>query len=272
MMLKKRHWGLVGFVLIEALVLSLGFWQLHRLQWKQDLIAQQVYLQSSAAPAVPLAAAMLNTQDSSVDSSGGSQKVHVQKVHIEGLRWLPHLFSVHPKTRDGHVGAELFALLELHDHRVLWVNLGWASRGWTRLDWASQRRALGDSGISAEALKNLPPILDGVLREPHPPGWFVPANDPAKNRWLSFDARAMAKIAGVEHDPIGYVERLGPPLQLKDHPRDHQDHKVFSIAIRPLRNDHLGYAITWFALAIALIITVAAQRPRPWLMLLRKRR
>jgi len=245
----------MGFVLIEAIVLSLGFWQLHRLTWKQDLLAQQAHLQSPDAPAAPLTAAMLDTQTKTEQNSTGG----VQKVRIEGLRWLPHLFAVHPKTRDGHAGAELFAPLELQDHRVLWVNLGW-----TPLMRASAGRAYRNTGptLSAEALKDLPPTFDGVLRTPHLPGWFVPKNAPEKNRWLSFDAQAMAQAAGLERT-AGYVERLGPPLQL-------QDHKVLAVAIRALRNDHLGYAITWFALAIALVVFVATQSPRP--TFLRRRR
>ncbi len=72
-----------------------------------------------------------------------------------------------------------------------------------------------------------------------------PDNAPERNHWYYFDLQAMAAAAGLER-PVQefYVEALGSeatgllPIGLE-------------LQVR-LPNDHLQYAITWFALALAL--------------------
>jgi len=75
--------------------------------------------------------------------------------------------------------------------------------------------------------------IDGVLRESETPGRFTPANDPAKGQWFTADVTAMARALGLE--------RVRP----------------FRVATRPPPdppNDHLQYAVTWYSLAVALVV------------------
>jgi surfeit locus 1 family protein len=76
-------------------------------------------------------------------------------------------------------------------------------------------------------------MLEGVLRESESPGRFTPANDPAKGQWFTADVAAMARALRLD--------RVRP----------------FLVATRPPpdpANDHLQYAITWYSLAVALVV------------------
>ena len=90
-----------------------------------------------------------------------------------------------------------------------------------------------------------PTAVTGLLRLPEPPGWFTPANEPAKNSWFSIDLPAMAQAAGVGSALPFYIDADKAPNP-GGWPQGGQ-------TITDLPNDHLQYAITWYALAVALV-------------------
>jgi len=73
------------------------------------------------------------------------------------------------------------------------------------------------------------------LRLPQRRGWFVPDDRPERNEWFAVDVPAMAAAAKLDRLLPFYVDASGePPPELP--------------------NDHLQYAITWYALAVALLV------------------
>lgn len=70
-------------------------------------------------------------------------------------------------------------------------------------------------------------VATGVLRKPFPLRTFSPENDPERNLWFWEDMPLIEQTLGVKLAPL--VLDTG-------------------MVARP-RNDHLGYAITWFVLA-----------------------
>ena len=78
--------------------------------------------------------------------------------------------------------------------------------------------------------------VTGLLRlPPERRGWFVPNDRPERNEWFAVDLPAMAAAERLERPLPFYVDASGEP------PPD-------------LPNDHLQYAITWYALAAVLVI------------------
>ncbi len=69
--------------------------------------------------------------------------------------------------------------------------------------------------------------ISGTLRPPHAKRLFSPANQPEKNLWFTEEVEVMEKATGLQLAPL-VLDTNGVPR---------------------LRNDHLGYAITWFLLA-----------------------
>ena len=92
--------------------------------------------------------------------------------------------------------------------------------------------------------------LIGVLRVPLTAGWMTPGNDPARNLWHAFDGTAMADTAGVDA-LLPVLVRLEAYVDAPDgiDPAPERGPVVVDLA-----NDHLEYALTWYALALALIV------------------
>lgn len=112
------------------------------------------------------------------------------------------------------------------------------------------RMVLVDLGYIPEADKNAarPPatgMVTGALYWPEETDGFTPAPDLGANIWFARDVPAMAAALGTE--PLLIVAESHP----------------FGSLPRPLRlgvnlpNDHLQYAITWFALALVWAVMSA---------------
>jgi surfeit locus 1 family protein len=96
--------------------------------------------------------------------------------------------------------------------------------------------------------------LRGVLRVAQQRTRFMPDNDPAKNVWFFYDLPAMERALGVADLAPFYLEAAVDPRAPDGSPLGGQTRFQ-------LPDNHLGYAFTWFALAIALaVIFVLSQR------------
>ena len=91
------------------------------------------------------------------------------------------------------------------------------------------------------------------MRWPDVRSWSSPKDDPAHNLWFARDPLAIADAKGVGNGLLApfYVEQESPapPGGLP---------QPGKIAVR-LRNDHLQYALTWYGLALVLLIVVIAR-------------
>ena len=82
----------------------------------------------------------------------------------------------------------------------------------------------------------------------------MPANDPARNEWFWYDLPALARAADVPEAAPFYIE-AGPVPNPGGFPIGGQTQIE-------LPGNHVGYALTWFALALALgAIYVVSQLP-----------
>ncbi|MFX8668477.1 SURF1 family cytochrome oxidase biogenesis protein, partial [Acinetobacter baumannii] len=77
-----------------------------------------------------------------------------------------------------------------------------------------------------------------------PGGGFLRDNDPAGGRWYSRDVAAIAAARGVSDNAPYFVDA-------DDRPNDGGWPKG-GMTVLQFRNNHLGYALTWFGLAAML--------------------
>jgi surfeit locus 1 family protein len=91
-----------------------------------------------------------------------------------------------------------------------------------------------------------PAEIVGALRWPEHRSWFSPADDPRKNLWFTRDPQAIAAGKGIGPVAPFYVEQEAPvpPGGLP---------QPGKLAVT-LRNAHLQYAITWYGLAMVLVV------------------
>ncbi|MEQ1888224.1 MAG: SURF1 family protein [Alphaproteobacteria bacterium] len=204
-----------------AFLLGLGVWQLQRMQWKSEIIA--TIDAQMALPASPLPFGAID-----VDAW------RYRKAQVEGKFHHDKELHMYAASSRGNPGYQIITPLERHDGSFVFFN-----RGWVPMDnrLAGSRQAGQIEG---------PVKLMGLGRKPWPQNTFVADNEPQANIWFYGDLDEMAKFSGIVHYAPLFLEadETSNPGGL---PLGGQSRVIIS-------NDHLKYALTWFSLAIALII------------------
>ena len=222
-MKRPRIWPvLVASAIGFAVLCCLGIWQLQRLAWKEGLIAE--LNQKMLAQPVTLKEAMLRRD--------AKQNVDYLRVRTSGhyLQQLPlRRMSVH----QSGPGFELLQAFMSDDGIFILVNRGTIST---------------DDQQPAE-IPNTTLILEGLART-HSlgKGLFDGRNDAAANLWLWWDLPAMLTASAPPANGVvaPFILQLVPASTLNAKP-------LVATPKAELRNNHLGYAITWFGLAAALL-------------------
>lgn len=222
-----RVWQiLIATVLGVALLLGLGVWQLQRLQWKEALIAERD--SRLAVPPVSL--------DQALKEFDSGQSVEFLKVEASGtLQNNAELFYL---TTDGGVpGFEVITPLVSRDGIVILTDRGFIPEPLKDPARRPESRPAGEIKVT------------GLLRR-HvgSRGSFTPDNDPEGNIWYWWDVPAM--LAGAE---VGPDMRVAPFVLHVLPGADKALPRPVSVDTA-LINNHLQYALTWFALAAVLIV------------------
>lgn len=220
-MLKKI---LAPLFVIGSVLTLLGFsyWQVQRLEWKQGMIA--AYESAAKAAPVPLESLGAITRE----------KHNYTRVTLTGKFLNNHELHLGGRRLYTKTGYHILTPMSVEDSPQTKTYL--VNRGWVPVelkDPAKRPHPAPEDDISAS----------GIIRFPEPAGLFTPANHPEKNFWFTVDIPAMEKETGIKLQPFT-VEIVDANAARDTFPTP-SDGKVV------LRNDHLGYAITWFCLAIA---------------------
>ncbi|MEZ5854165.1 MAG: SURF1 family protein [Hyphomicrobiaceae bacterium] len=222
-------WPTVLTVLGLSALLALGTWQLRRLAWKEGLLAQ-IEARTKAAP-IDLAAALRR--------AAAGEDVEYLRVRVDG-RWLHDREQYLWTPEKSGPGWQVFTPLVTPDGTVVIVNRGFIADA----DRDRTRRAEASDSVTG---------LTGLLRRPEVPNSFVPANEPARNRWYWRDLDGMSKAMQL----AGFGRLVG--FFIDSEPLSDQAMKANPALPRggatrlDLPNSHLQYALTWYGLALTLI-------------------
>jgi surfeit locus 1 family protein len=215
---------LLASLLGLAVLCSLGIWQVNRLAGKTALIAA-IDARMAAEP-VPLAEA-LRRHDAGED-------VEYTKVAARGS-FLQSAELRKLTTFQGNAAYQLIAPLHTDDGIVIMVDRG-AVRATPDIKYRMADHAMAG--------------YVGILRaHDKGQGFFDPENDPVGNQWYWWDIPAMLGAAKVPADAkvSSLVLQLLPDAAESAPP-------VPAVPKAELRNNHLGYAVTWFGLAAVLVV------------------
>ena len=230
-----RTKGLLGFTALAlaalAVLIGLGVWQLERLQWKEGLIAE-IEARSTGAPITIAEALAIARQGRDPDY----YRVRVEgRFHHDKERYL-FAQSLHEGTPGWHV----ITPLETTGGDMVLVDRGFVP---DVLKEASLRASGQVEGVVT---------VTGIVRSPEIQGSFVPDNEREANRWFWRDLGAMARSMF----PEGTVE-MAPfflDAEKSDVPGGWPEGGQTRLE---LPNNHLQYAITWFLLALCLLVIYA---------------
>lgn len=212
-------------VLLLALLLSLGFWQLDRAEQKRAL----------------LAAYAERPNDAPIQLSSGfvpGPEWRYRHVQVTGSYDAAHQFLLDNRVHQGRAGYQVLTPLRIAgaDVAVL-VNRGWVPQGATRAD-LPPLPVPTDAQVRIEGMIDFPPEKVFALGEgeDRDPGW------PKVLQRVRLDLQAQQLNARLlplvvllaPEQPGGFVREWTP------------------VVIGPER--HVGYAVQWFALAATLVI------------------
>ena len=209
----------VATVVMVAILIGLGVWQVQRLAWKEALIAT-VTGHMLAKPLTLDQALRTNADD-----------VQYRKVSLSGHFDNAKEAYVFTTGEGGEPVYHVLTPFLTDDGRVLMVDRG----------EIPQEKLPPQSRISVEGEIR----LVGVWRVPDAPGFFTPRPDPARHVWYSRDLAGIAAADGV---------RLAAPVVIEaDASPNPGGWPKGGQTVVDFPNNHLSYAITWFGLAAGLI-------------------
>jgi surfeit locus 1 family protein len=221
--MRMRFRPIAGLSIASAalfvILAGLGVWQLERLQWKLGLIAS-VQRHLAGAP-IPLAEALMHEPDA-----------QYRRVVLDGEFENGKEAYVFATDAEGNPAYHVLVPFKT-ERGVLVVDRGIVPP--SLLDPAKRPR-----GQVAG-----PTRVVGVWRTPDPPGFFTPPPDRAHRIWYARDIKDIARSDAVQPIAPVVVEADATPNR-GGWPKGGQTRITF-------RNEHLQYAITWFALAAVLL-------------------
>ncbi len=220
--LTTHHWrrlaapGIAAFITFWLLI-ALGVWQLHRLKWKEGILAE-IHLAAISAP-IPLPA----------------HPTPFEKVSLAG-RWIPGKAAlygdeVHDSPHGPIAGGEIIMPFQQPDGRITLVDLGWVPE--------QKPAPLPEPAGPASAV--------GYLHAPIAPGWFAGTDDPADGLYYTLNSQKIAAGMGLANVTPYILIAMGPlPPPGSALPQPAQ-------ALPTPPNNHYQYALTWFGFALVLV-------------------
>ncbi len=197
----------VYFIILT--LLSLGFWQIYRLNWKLELIEQI----ENSLKNDPVELTII-------------EKKNYLRIKTSGDIDFDKQIYLYNLNDAGKPGFEVINPIKIGDENYL-VNRGW---------------------IPFEK-KDLPEInlvdqnqIVGTLMLQTKPSTFKPENDIEKNYWFTLDREDILKFTGRNFSE--YVIYLNGDYKIPK-PR---------VITAKISNNHKKYAITWFSMAISILL------------------
>ena len=197
----------VYFIILT--LLSLGFWQIYRLNWKLELIEQ-----------------IENSLKNDPVELPSIEKKNYLRIKTSGDIDFDKQIYLYNLNDAGKPGFEVINPIKIGDENYL-VNRGW---------------------IPFEK-KDLPEInlvdqnqIVGTLMLQTKPSTFKPENDIEKNYWFTLDREDILKFTGRNFSE--YVIYLNGDYKIPK-PR---------VITAKISNNHKKYAITWFSMAISILL------------------
>jgi len=205
-----------------AVLIALGVWQVERRAWKLaliDRVEQRVHAPAQPIPSPAAWSAVTSANDEYRHVSLTGRFLHDRETLVQAV------------TEEGP-GYWVLTPLQRGDGTQVLVNRGFVP---------SERR---DASARRDGNPDGPVEITGLLRMSEPKGGFLRNNVPQHNRWYSRDVAAIAVARGL-HEAAPFFVDADAGSQSGGGP-------IGGLTVVRFPNNHLIYALTWFALAFML--------------------
>jgi surfeit locus 1 family protein len=207
--LKNKLLFSVFVYIIILILLSLGFWQIYRLNWKLELIEQ---IENSL-------------KNNPVELSNNENKNYL-RIKTSGEIDFDKQIYLYNLNDAGKPGFEVVNPIKIGDENYL-INRGWIpfeKKGLPEINFVDQNQIVGTLMLQTK------------------PSSFKPKNDIEKNYWFTLNREDILKFTGRNFSD--YVIYLNGEYKIPK-PR---------VITAKISNNHKKYAITWFSMAISILL------------------
>jgi surfeit locus 1 family protein len=203
-------------------LLALGVWQVERRAWKLaliDRVEQRIHAAPGPAPTAQAWPSMTAASDEYRHVTVTGRFLHDRETPVKAV------------TDEG-AGYWVLTPLRRDDGTTILINRGFVPT--ERRDPSTRREddPRGDVEVT------------GLLRMTEPKGGFLRNNDPAHDRWYSRDVIAIAAARGLDNVAPFFIDADAAP--------NASGYPIGGLTVVRFPNNHLVYALTWFALAFML--------------------
>ncbi len=197
----------VYFIILT--LLSLGFWQIYRLNWKLELIEQ-----------------IENSLKNNPVELSNIEKRNYLRIKTSGEIDFDKQIYLYNLNDAGKPGFEVVNPIKIGDENYL-MNRGWIpfeKKGLPEINLVDQNQIVGTLMLQTK------------------PSSFKPENDIKKNYWFTLNREDILKFTGRNFSD--YVIYLNGEYKIPK-PR---------VITAKISNNHKKYAITWFSMAISILL------------------
>ena len=197
----------VYFIILT--LLSLGFWQIYRLNWKLDLIEQ-----------------IENSLKNDPVELSNIEKKNYLRIKTSGEIDFDKQIYLYNLNDNGKPGFEVINPIKIGDENYL-INRGWIpfeKKDLPEINLVDQNQIVGTLMLQTKA------------------STFKPENDIEKNYWFTLNREDIFKFTGRNFSE--YVIYLNGEFKIPK-PR---------VITAKISNNHKKYAITWFSMAISILL------------------
>ena len=197
----------VYFIILT--LLSLGFWQIYRLNWKLELIEQ-----------------IENSLKNDPVELTSIEKKNYLRIKTSGEIDFDKQIYLYNLNDAGKPGFEVINPIKIGDENYL-MNRGWIpfeKKGLPEINLVDQNQIVGTLMLQTKA------------------STFKPENDIKKNYWFTLNREDISKFTGRNFSE--YVIYLNGDYKIPK-PR---------VITAKISNNHKKYAITWFSMAISILL------------------
>ncbi|MDA7544957.1 SURF1 family protein [Candidatus Pelagibacter sp.] len=207
--MKNKFLFSVFVYFIILVLLSLGFWQLYRLNWKLNLISE-----------------IENSLKNDPVELSKSDKKNYLRIKTSGQIDFDKQIYLYNLNKSGKPGFEVINPILIGNENYL-INRGWISfdqKDQSEINFVNEDKIIGTLKLQTKA------------------STFKPENDTEKNYWFTLNRDDVFKYTGKNFS--NFIIYLNGDYKTPEP-------KVITANIS---NNHKKYAITWFSMAISILL------------------
>jgi len=154
--------------------------------------------------------------------------INYQKVRFNGIFDFKKQIYLYSLNSNGAPGYDIITPIKTNSNAILLVNRGWINKD------VKDNKSINNINLNS---------FEGILKKINKPNPFKPENDIKNNIWYSLKLEDLESFTGYKlNNFVLYLQ-------------NNQNNLIKNKIVSPdLPNNHLKYAITWYSVALSILL------------------